>query len=94
MVLGGEASGPGHPSHSTRNWQSLDLRHVHLNPDIKLLKKSQLIYNVLISIVQQNDSVIYIYTHILFHCSLSQAVEYSAVCSNSKTLFIHSIDNS
>ena len=66
MVLGGEASGPGHPSHSTRNWQSLDLRHVHLNPDIKLLKKSQLIYNVLISIVQQNDSVLYIYILIFF----------------------------
>ena len=50
---------------------------------------TELIYNVvLISAVQQRDSVIYIYiftyTHsfenILFHCDLSQDTEYSSLC--------------
>ena len=37
---------------------------------------------VLISAVQQNDSVIYIYTsfHILFHYGLSQDIEYNSLC--------------
>ena len=40
-----------------------------------------LIYNVvLISSVQQSDSVIYILFHILFHSGLSQDVEYSPLC--------------
>ena len=42
-----------------------------------------LIYNVvLISAVQQSDSVIYIYIYIyiLFHCGLLQDIEYSSLC--------------
>ena len=54
--------------------------------------KVQLIYNVLISAVQQSDSVIHtyicIYVHIyiyilfyiLFHYGLSQDTEYSSLC--------------
>ena len=45
----------------------------------------QLIYNVLISTIQQSDSYIYIYIHtlffiFLFHYGLSQDVEYSSQC--------------
>ena len=52
----------------------------------------QMIYNVLISAVQQSDSVIYIYIyiythththilfHILFHYGLSQVIKYSSLC--------------
>ena len=34
---------------------------------------------MLISTVQQSDSVIHIF-HILFHCGLSQDIEYSSLC--------------
>ena len=51
--------------------------------------KVQLIYNVLIFVIWQNDSVIYIYTHkylyiyyfhIIFHYGLSQDIEYCSLC--------------
>ena len=44
-----------------------------------------LTYNVvLISSVQQSDSVIHIYVifHILFHSDLSQDIEYSSLCGS------------
>ena len=46
-----------------------------------------LIYNVLVSGVQQSDSVIYTYRsffffHILFPCSLLQDIEHSSLCYN------------
>ena len=51
---------------------------------------------MLISAVQQSDSVIHIYIlfHILFHYGLSQDIEYSSLCYTVGTLFIHSIYNS
>ena len=36
---------------------------------------------MLISAVQESDSVIYIIFHILFHYGLSQDIEYSSLCS-------------
>ena len=41
-----------------------------------------LIYNVLISAIQQSDSVIHIHTffYILFHYGLYQDIEYSSLC--------------
>ena len=57
----------------------------------------QLVYNVvLISAVQQSDSVIhiYIYTHILlkiiFHYDLSQDIDYNSLSYCSRTLFQNS----
>ena len=48
---------------------------------------SELIYNVLISAVQQSDSFIYMYIlfHILFHFLLSQDIEYSSLCYTAGT---------
>ena len=41
-----------------------------------------MIYDVLISAVQHNDSVIHVYTffHILFYYGLLQDIEYSSLC--------------
>ena len=67
---------------------------------IYILIEVQLIYNaVLISAVQQSDSVIYIYIYInnlfnvLFHCGLSQDIKYSSLwyIVSSTLLFIRSI---
>ena len=56
-----------------------------LSPFISFLFGVLLIYNVLISAVQESDSVIriaiYILFHTLFHCGLSQDVECSSPCS-------------
>ena len=48
-----------------------------------LLTEVYLIYNVvLVSVVQQNDSIIciYIHFHILFHYRLLQDIEYDSLC--------------
>ena len=48
----------------------------------RLLHLQNILSNVLISIVQQSDSAIYIYIPfpILFHYDLSQDIEYSSLC--------------
>ena len=68
------------------NRTSFFLAHVKFKMYVLFLKKIevQLAYNVvLLSAVQQSDSVIHIYIlfYILFHYGLSQDVEYSSLCS-------------
>ena len=61
-----------HQGSSSRNY----------NEYLKKIIEVQLIYNVLISIVQHSDSVIRIYIlfHILSHYGLSQDITYDSLC--------------
>ena len=71
-----------------RPWRAMCIiqKGLHLTVQVKdffFLIEVELIYHVvLISAVQQSDSVIYMYIlfHTLFHYGLSQDIEYSSPC--------------
>ena len=65
-----------------KHTDKINSRHVVYKGHFFYFIEVQLIYNVvLISAVQQSDSVIYLYIlfHILFHSGLSQDTEYSSL---------------